>query len=304
MSGAAEERWLGFRGDGRFYGGMIRLPLTPMVALFALCVAGISTSMAKPKLEPLWVSDAVFNVPESVLFDGERGVVYVSNMGEGDGWENDGNGSIGKLRVDGTVVDAHWVSGLHGPKGMGLLGKTLYVNDNDTVISIDVESGEIVGRVKVEGTKHLNDLSVAADGTIYLTDSTRGVVYRFVNGVATPVVQGLGGLNGVLHSDGELLFVDSGALKLYGKNGDISILGEGMEGFTDGIERVDEDSWLVSCWAGTVYLVTRSGDVTLLLDGRPTETSAADLGYDREGRVAYFPGFYRNFVAAYRLDLD
>jgi len=77
-----------------------------------------------------------------------------------------------------------------------------------------------------------------------------------------------------------------------------------MEGNVDGIERIDNDSWLVSCWKGTVYHVTRAGKVTLLLDGRPEEISAADLGYDPVNRIAYFPGFWKNFVAAYQLEIE
>lgn len=253
-----------------------------------------------PKLEKLWQTEAVLQVPESVLYDAERQVLYTSNI-DGEPWADDGKGSIGKVALDGTVIDAEWVTGLNGPKGMGLSGNYLYVTDNDDVVTIDIEKGMIVDRYVVPNAGTINDLSVGADGTIYITDSKLGNVHKLVNGVLTTLVEGRGGLNGVLHSEGELLFVDSGSLYLVADDGAISEIASDMAGSTDGIERIDADSWLVSCWQGTVYHVTRDGHVTLLLDGRPTETSAADLGYDPVKKIAYFPGFFKNFVHAYQL---
>jgi len=77
-----------------------------------------------------------------------------------------------------------------------------------------------------------------------------------------------------------------------------------MEGGVDGVERVDKDSWLVSCWQGTVYHITRDGKIKLLLDSRPDKINAADLGYDPVGRIAYIPGFWKNFIIAYKLEAD
>ncbi|MDN4502288.1 hypothetical protein QX776_07730 [Alteromonadaceae bacterium BrNp21-10] len=253
-----------------------------------------------PFLEKIWQTEAVLAVPESVLYDAKRQILYTSNI-DGKPWENDGKGSISKVSLDGNVIDANWVSGLNGPKGMGLNGNHLYVTDNDAVVTIDIEAGKVVDRLVIPNAGTINDLSVAANGTIYFTDSKLGDIYTLINGKLSKVITGREGLNGVLHSDGELLFVDSGVLYLVNGDGSIQAIATGMEGRTDGIERIDANSWLVSCWLGTVYHVTRAGKVTLLLDGRPTETSAADLGYDPVNKVAYFPGFFKNFVAAYQL---
>ena len=254
-----------------------------------------------PKLEKLWQTEPVLQVPESVLYDAERQVLYTSNIDGEEPWADDGKGSIGKVALDGTVIDPEWVTGLNGPKGMGMKGNHLYVTDNDDVVTIDIEKGEIIDRYVVPNAGTINDLSVGDDGAIYITDSKLGNVHKLVDGALSTLVEGREGLNGVLHSQGELLFVDSGSLFLVGSEGSIAEIASGMEGHTDGIERIDSDSWLVSCWAGTVYHVTRDGQVTLLLDGRPSETSAADLGYDPVNKIAYFPGFWKNFVAAYQL---
>ena len=274
-----------------------------MKNLLTFCAGVVSASLCfagEPKLEKLWQSEAKLKVPESVLYDAQRKMLYVSNIDGKEPWGKDGSGSIGKVGLDGKIVNAEWVKGLHGPKGMGSNGDTLFVTDIDAVVSIDIEKGKILHRQTIAGAGKINDLSVAQDGTIYITDSEQGKIYKLINGKQSLVIDGIKSLNGVLHSQGELLFAADGALYvLEGKTP--KKIGGGMEGHVDGIERIDADSWLVSCWQGTVYHVTRKGKVKLLLDGRPNEISAADLGYDPVNKIAYFPGFWKNFVAAYKL---
>ncbi len=278
---------------------MKRLSFTMFcLVLFAPLFAG------EVALEKLWQTEAVLKVPESVLFDAKRKVLYVSNIDGKEPWADDGAGSIGKVGLDGNVIDAEWVVGLNGPKGMGLSGDVLYVTDNDDVVTIDIPKGVIVDRLPVPDAGTINDLSVGDDGTIYITDSKLGKIHKLVNGRFTTLVDGLTALNGVLHSQDELLFVADGGLHVVGDGGKFETIASGMEGRVDGVERVDSDSWLVSCWQGTVYFVTRSGDIKLLLDGRPDEISAADLGYDPVNKIAYFPGFWKDFVAAYRLAIE
>lgn len=258
----------------------------------------------EPSLQKLWQTDAVLKVPESVLYDAGRKVLFVSNIDGKEPWGKDDIGSIAKVALDGKVIDAEWVKGLHAPKGLGISGNRLYTTDIDAVVTIDIEKGEIADRFAVPGAGHINDLSVADDGTIYITDSKLGKVHKLINGKLTSVIEGLANLNGVLHSRGELFFVADGSLFVVDSKGKPQKIAGGMEGAVDGVERVDDNSWLVSCWQGTVYHVTRAGKVTLLLDGRPEEISAADLGYDPVNKIAYFPGFWKNYVAAYKLKVN
>ncbi len=279
-----------------------------MKLIYSLAGAALGIALSlyaaagKPELVKLWQSEASLKVPESVLYDAGRKVLYTSNIDGDKPWEDDGKGSIGKLGLDGKVINAEWVTGLNAPKGMGMSGNFLYVTDNDDVVTIDIEAGKIIDRLPVPNAATINDLAVSENGTIYITDSTKGEIHSLINGVFTNVVKGLTGLNGVHHSNDELVFVADGQLNIL-KKGKVKKIADGMEGHVDGVERIDQDSWLVSCWRGPVYHVTRKGKVTLLLDGRPTETSAADLGYDPVNKIAYFPGFWKNFVVAYQLKL-
>lgn len=273
---------------------------------FAIAYALVSSAVAEtqPSLSKLWTTEPLLKVPESALYDARRKVVYVSNIEGHDYWSDDDAGSIAKVGLDGKVIAAQWVKGLQAPKGMGAHGNYLFVADNNDVVTIDIEQGKIVDSFQVPGAKKLNDLSVAVDGSIYVTDSETGILHKIVNRKVTNLVANINALNGVLHSQGELLFAADGVLYLVEGNGKYKAIASGMVGNTDGVERVDKDSWLVSCWAGTVYHVTRDGKVTMLLDGRPQKINAADLGYDPVNQIAYFPGFMSNDLAAYKLTVD
>ncbi len=273
------------------------------LAVFSGSAVAGAAKAKTPTLSKFWQSKAVLKVPESVLFDAERKVLYASNVDGKNPWANDGAGSIAKLDLNGRVISAEWVTGLNAPKGMGVLGGALYVTDNDKIVTIDIKKGVIVDRFSVPGATYLNDLSVADNGTIYFTDSKKGDIYSLINGKLSKLIQGLEGLNGVLHSDGELLFLSDKSLFSMNADGKYVAIASGFEDGGDGVERVSKNAWLVSTWSGLVYYVTRSGEITELLDGRPQKVNAADLGYDPVNKIAYFPAFWNNYVAAYKLEL-
>ena len=75
---------------------------------------------------------------------------------------------------------------------------------------------------------------------------------------------------------------------------------EGMDPSTDGIEHVQGNEFIVSCWAGAVYHV-KGGENHQLLDTRTQKINSADIGYDPKGKVVYVPTFFVNTVAAYEL---
>ncbi|MBK9681198.1 MAG: hypothetical protein IPO69_20475 [Saprospiraceae bacterium] len=90
-------------------------------------------------------------MPESVLFDANNQVLYVSNIEGTEPWGADGKGSIGQLGLDGKIINAEWVKGLQAPKGMGIFNGKLYVADLKEVVTIDIASGKIENRFKVPG---------------------------------------------------------------------------------------------------------------------------------------------------------
>src|SRR5690349_12415206 len=79
---------------------------------------------------------AGFNVPESVKYDAELDVFFVSNV-NGNPSQKDGNGFIARVKADSISAMSKLVEGgkggatLNAPKGMAIKGDTLYVADID-----------------------------------------------------------------------------------------------------------------------------------------------------------------------------
>src|SRR5690349_17215145 len=61
-------------------------------------------------LQLLWQTDSIVAVPESVLPDYDKNILYVSLI-DGGGWDADGKGGVGRLSMDGKQYDSIWISG-------------------------------------------------------------------------------------------------------------------------------------------------------------------------------------------------
>ena len=125
---------------------MTRLMLLPVFLLLSGWLQSQEHSLVK-----LWETDTLLKVPESVLLDVDNKMLYASNIDGTDPWAKDGKGSIARVGLDGKIIDAEWVKGLHAPKGMGLYKNMLYVADFDKVVLIDVTKGAISRVIQVEG---------------------------------------------------------------------------------------------------------------------------------------------------------
>jgi sugar lactone lactonase YvrE len=272
-------------------------------SLIAALTLAASTSLhgASAQLVKKWETDAQLKTPESVLFDAGGKVLYVANIDGKEPWAKDGAGSIGKIGLDGKVIAAEWVKGLEAPKGMGLHKGKLYVADIDRVVVIDVAKGAIAQTITVAGAQGLNDISVAKDGTVYVSDMKGLKIYALKDGKPSVYFDtGLKRPNGVLAHGDHLYILDSGALLKVDKNKKVERVAEGMDASTDGIEHVKGDEFIVSCWAGAIYQV-KGGQVNLLIDSRPQKPNTADIGYDAKNRMVYVPTFFTNTVVAYEL---
>lgn len=176
--------------------------------------------LPSPAPAPLWSLSGDFRSPESAFYDAGSGSVFVSSI-NGGMTDKDGNGYISRLTPEGTIVNAMWVTGLNGPKGIRGLGSTLWAADIDEVVAIDIPSGTIKSRVKVEGAKFLNDLATAPDGSVYVSDSFGPAVYVIRNGSASAFLEGADTVeqaNGLL-VDGNRLILGSVGTAAGGRGG-------------------------------------------------------------------------------------
>jgi len=266
-----------------------------------IVVTGISLySVGQHQLVKKWETDSTLKVPESVLYDAKAKVLYVANI-DGQPWEKDGKGSIGKVGLDGKIIATDWVIGLNCPKGMGLYNNSLYVADLDRLVEIDITRGAIIHVYPFEGAEGLNDVTVDKKGVVYVSDSRAKKLYRFENGKAALFLENLQGPNGVLMNGDDFYILDNGGMYKVGTDKTLTKITDGMEGGTDGIENVQGKDFLVSCWAGQIFYVSGDGSKQKLLDTRDEKKNTADIGYDAKNRIVYVPTFFRNSVVAYEL---
>ncbi|PWJ60552.1 hypothetical protein CLV98_101737 [Dyadobacter jejuensis] len=269
---------------------------------FSLVTLWVSSTcvQAQRQLTKLWETKAELPIPESVLFSAKDKLLYVSNI-DGKASEKDGQGSIGKVDLKGNIIDNNWVSGLNAPKGMGKMGYSLYVADLDEIVEIHTKTGEIIKKHPIEGAKFLNDLTIDAKGAIYVTDTQTKKIYKMQDGVVTTYHENLTRPNGLLALGTDLLIADNGVLKRLSGATNLTIVAEGMEPSTDGIQEIKPGEYLVSCWTGTVYTVKSDGTINKILDTSAEKINAADIGYDNRKKIVYVPTFMKNSVVAYQL---
>jgi hypothetical protein len=256
-------------------------------------------------LTKLWTSDTTLKVPESVLLDTKNERMFVSNIDGKGPWDRDGKGSISLLTLNGKIINPEWVKGLNSPKGMAMVQDFLVVADVDSILIIDISRATVVKKIGIEGAQGFNDITATKSGDIYVSDSKTKKIHMIRQMKSSLVLDSLKGPNGVLYADRTLFFVDAGSFYKLGKNKERILIAEGMEGNTDGIEQVDENTFIVSCWAGAVWLIKLNGDSMgekkLLLDTRNEGINSADIGFDKKNKILYVPTFWKNNVVAYQL---
>jgi len=268
------------------------------------------TLTAMQPVEPvlLWETDGFLN-PESVIYDAAENVLYVSNV-NGPPAEKDGNGFLSRVSTDGRVIAPRWVSGLNGPKGLGIRSGKLYVADIDTLVEIDIASASITARYPAASAKFLNDVTVAQDGSVYVSDSAGNRIYRLKDAKLEVWLESenLAGLNGLLAEPGRLLVAAGGdekagrpgrllAVSLQDKS--VSTLSSDVTlGFLDGLEADGDGGYYLTNWvAGSLLRVDANGSVELLLQ---LTRGTADLDFDAGSATFYLPRMLDGKVAAYR----
>ena len=248
-----------------------------------------------------WESDSLLKVPESVLFDKANQILYVSNIDGTDPWKADGKGSIAKVGLDGKIIAAEWVSGLNAPKGMGIYNGKLYAADLGNIAVIDIASGKIEKNIPIQGATGLNDISIDPNGVIYVTEYLAKKLYKIANEKAELIAENLTQPNGVLFHNNELFLLDGTGMFKVNTDKSLAKITDGMEGGVDGIENIEGNSFIVSCWEGALWQVNADGTKHLLMDTRKEKRSTADIGFDPATKTVYVPTFLRNTVVAYEV---
>lgn len=135
-----------------------------IISLSLICV---QVQAQQHKMEKIWETDSIIATPESVLHHSKTGILYVAQI-DGEPGGADGKGGIGKVGVDGKIIDLNWITGLNAPKGMAIHGNNLYVADLTEIIIIDLTVGKVEQKIAVDGAIFLNDVTADNKGIIYI----------------------------------------------------------------------------------------------------------------------------------------
>jgi sugar lactone lactonase YvrE len=277
-------------------------------ALFLSCLFTNATfaqksNSGKATLTKKWETEAVLDVPESVLYDQKQNILYVSNIAGKPG-EKDGKGFISKVSLSGKVENLEWVKGLDAPKGMGVFNDKLYVADLTKVLIINTANGAILKTIDVKGSSFLNDVTVDSKGVVYVSDSDTKQIYRIQGDKAEMWMedQSLKKPNGLLAMGNDLAMLDMDAegafYKISTKDKKMTTIAEGVSG-GDGIVMVGKDEYLVSNWSGEISYVNAKGEKQVLLDTKEQKVNAADIEYIASQKLLLIPTFFDNKVVAY-----
>ena len=251
-----------------------------------------------------------FDFAESCAYDPGRDLLVVPSMGNRtrDGFVNDG--WISLVNHDGSVNTLQWLTNneetgafINDPFGMDIVDGILYVNDRsgsetegDPLVAAitmwDVATGEWLGYHSVPDSTGFNDLAVAADGTIYASESSNpGRIFQVNPDGSSSVfleatlVNDVGDIlqrpNGVaIDNDGNIVIVNisSNNVFTYSPAGELLLTETTVDGGDDGIViMADGTKYVSSVRFGSISMIPPGGEAELIAVGMP---GGASMCYD------------------------
>jgi sugar lactone lactonase YvrE len=291
---------------------MKTIPICFLSLLFILLP--ILASATSPLLIPAWQTQTVFQQPESVVYDSQRDLLFVSNV-NGAPNEADGNGYISQLSVEGELIEHRWLTGLDAPKGLAIVGDTLYVADINQLVVIDIKHKKISKRYPVSNAKFLNDVVADTTGNVYVSDMLTNTIHRLTKGKFEVWLHddALEYPNGLLIEDDKLIVASWGKMtngfvtEIAGHLKTIDIASKKIQslgnktpvGNLDGLESDGEGNYFVTDWMiGKLLHIAPSGISKTLISLEP---GSADLTILTQQKLVIIPIMLSNNIVAYRI---
>lgn len=149
-----------------------------LLAVLLLCFASPGNAVQIMGLES----------PNSFVGDQLGNEYFISNI-NGEPEDRDNNGFITKLDATGKITNLKFIQGgvadvlLHAPKGLALVGQTLYVVDLDQLKGFDKTTGKPIVMVSFPASfpkksVSLRDVTAGPTGLLYASDQAANAIYR------------------------------------------------------------------------------------------------------------------------------
>jgi hypothetical protein len=213
-----------------------------------LAVLGVFLSGCSSVGDAVVDVSAPFTQPEGALHDPAADVYLISNV-VGAPLDHDNNGYITVLDPSGTVRAPRFIAGgqsgveLDAPKGMAILGDTLFVADIDKIRRFDRGSGRPKETTVIEGASFLNDVLAWDEGSILVSDTMKNRI---------------------------TLVEASGAARTWAENSSF--------GGANGLARAPDGVWVVGYTDGSISKLSKSGQLVSRTQGPPELDGAVTLG--------------------------
>ena len=304
-----------------------RLPLALIAAASVACSSGenasadsgavkaADTAAAAPAMfASAGVTDSM-KTPESVRYDADLDAYFVSNI-NGNPSAKDGNGFIARVDAGNTSAVTKLAEGgksgvtLNAPKGMAIVGDTLWVADIDAVRAFNKRTGAPIATVDLRPMKaeFLNDVVAGPDGSIYVTDTgirfdaTGGMthpgqdqIFKITGRKATVAIKSDSALkapNGIAWDGANSRFIlgpfnDKGVSAWKDGDSTVTAVGSGPGGY-DGVEVLADGRILVTSWADSSVQVIANGAFRKVI---ANVEGPADIGIDTKRNVVALPRF-------------
>jgi sugar lactone lactonase YvrE len=274
---------------------------------------------------------------ESCAYDPVGGHIVAINRGASNNrFPNDG--FISLINSDGTVHAPRWVrftndNGvvINHPLGSHIADGVLYILDYDGgertlvvgrngaefgpstdreahVRMFDMATGAPLGGLIVPDSRGFNDLTIAADGTIYATESSRpGRIFQVnTDGTWSVLIEGdvLNRPNGIdFDNDGNLVVVMIGSDEVLTFNlaGELLMTEHAVQSGSDGLViMADGTKYVSSVRLGGVSMIPPGGEAVLIAEGIP---NAASMCYDSGANQLVIPMSSRNSFSYIQLGM-
>ena len=246
-------------------------------------------------------AQSLLNNPESIVFDSDRNRYLVSNWGDGTIIQIDSSGNQSYFNIE--LLNKYRIAGLY------IYGDTLLAAAGDApdpgIFGFGIKTGKIVFKIPIKGIGLPNDITVDAEGIIYVTDYWDDKLYMIKNHFPSILIKKgiLGSPNGILydHRNNRLLILSvagTGAPILAINLKDYSITTIIKTGFngTDGITMDSEGRIYVSEWENDgIYLFDSEFKKPPQLFSKD-HNDPADIYYDEDNDLLAVPNFTSNTI--------